>query len=173
MYICIHFLMACVLFQSLDICVSSVWVCSLSPAVMVSSQDFTVDLSRNQAEPQLLSVLASPAAPLFLFPCAEDREAASRSGNIAATSVWSAGRWRQTGTERVSNKKLNYRHLWVDNTWWVFTWCNWGLIDNGSWAASGNFICMFFFFFYRVCYSDCSVVIPYKPGYHLSKFWVF
>lgn len=49
--------------------------------------DSTVDLSRNQAEPQTLSVPASLAAPPFLFLCAAEREAASRSGNIAATPV--------------------------------------------------------------------------------------
>lgn len=75
------------LLQELRFCVSSMWVCSLSPAGNHPCRDFTVDLSRNQAEPQPLSVPASPAAPLFLFLCAADMEAASRLGNIAATPV--------------------------------------------------------------------------------------
>lgn len=47
----------------------------------------TVDGSRNPGEPQSLCGTASPSARPSLFPCAANKEVASRPGNIAAALV--------------------------------------------------------------------------------------
>lgn len=113
----------------------SIWLCSLSPTVSVSTRRFTVDRNRNQAEPQSLSVPASPAAPLSLFPFAADRETASRPANISAAPVWSAGRWR----DRREQSKWAIRN-WIRTESGPTPRAN-GIshdVTGGSWAASGN-----------------------------------